>query len=231
MGAPVGRDPLGPHSLSPQELKSVLVAERGGVPFLVYRDGEGTLQLHVLVEAEQPVILGRRTGVAVHLSWDQMISGVHAELRCLGGEWTIADDGLSRNGTFLNSSRVTARRRLRHGDRIRLGETMLVFNAAESTPTPETTLGREHPDASTLTDTQRRILVALCRPRLSEGEFHAPASNEQIANEVFLTVDAVKMQLRTMFNRFGLDQLPQNQKRAGLAEVALRDGLVTRRDL
>jgi DNA-binding NarL/FixJ family response regulator len=66
---------------------------------------------------------------------------------------------------------------------------------------------------------------------LSEGEFHAPASNEQIAKEVFLTIDAVKMQLRTMFNRFGLDQLPQNQKRAGLAEVALRDGLVTRRDL
>ena len=43
--------------------------------------------------------------------------------------------------------------------------------------------------------------------------------------------DAVKGTLRALFALFGVDELPQNRKRAALAEAALRSGAVARRDL
>lgn len=41
-----------------------------------------------------------------------------------------------------------------------------------------------------------------------------------------LSVDAVKAHLRLLFGRFGLTDLPPNQKRLRLAQEALRRGLV-----
>jgi hypothetical protein len=83
--------------------------------------------------------------------------------------------------------------------------------------------------AVAVTATQRRILVALCRP-VRDSAFAAPASNREIADEVALSVDAVKAHLRLLFERFGLQSLPQNQKRARLAAIALLEGIVTARD-
>jgi DNA-binding CsgD family transcriptional regulator len=60
--------------------------------------------------------------------------------------------------------------------------------------------------------------------------FATPATNKEIAEEVFLSVDAVKAHLRSLFERFGLENLPQNQKRARLAATALLQGIVTARD-
>jgi DNA-binding NarL/FixJ family response regulator len=84
-------------------------------------------------------------------------------------------------------------------------------------------------DAANLTQTQRRILVALCRP-LGESAYATPATNRDIADEVHLSVDAVKAHLRVLFGRFGLDGLPQNSKRARLAAIALVEGVVRRQD-
>ena len=80
-----------------------------------------------------------------------------------------------------------------------------------------------------LTPVQRKILVALCRP-VKLSAYGAPASNREIAEEVFLSVDAVKAHLRVLFERFGLETLPQNQKRARLAASALVNGIVAERD-
>jgi hypothetical protein len=74
---------------------------------------------------------------------------------------------------------------------------------------------------------QRRVLVALCRP-LAEGSA-APATNEQIVSELVLSLPAVKGHLRVLFARFGLDGVPQNQKRRLLAERALASGVVSAR--
>ena len=81
-----------------------------------------------------------------------------------------------------------------------------------------------------LTDTQRSVLVALCRP-YRDNDFATPATNQEIAGELFLSVDAVKMHLRTLFGKFALGDLPQNQKRARLAETALQSGAVARHEL
>lgn len=226
-----GSDPVAPHVSTPKEIKALVVAEREGVPFLAYRDGAGALQTFVLAADDAPLLIGRRQGADLQLAWDAETSGVHAELQCLGGEWTVVDDGLSTNGTFVNARRVTGRQRLRDGDRLRVGATVIAFNAAVGTPAAATNIGERYPQVDELSETQRRVLIALCRHQLTEGAFHAPASNQEIATAVFLSVDAVKTNLRSMFGKYGLDELPQNQKRAALAELALRVGLVSSHDL
>jgi len=224
-------DPLAPHSLAPRELKEVLAAERAGEPFLAFRDEEGCLRVFVLDADGESRTLGRRAEMDVSLSWDSEVSGFHAELQCLMGEWMLLDDGLSTNGTYVNRQRVSARQRLRDGDRIRMGRTVLAYNAAQHQPAGKTVTAGDLPALPQITDTQRRVLIELCRPYRDGGSFATPASNQQIASEVFLSVDAVKMHLRALFKRFELGALPQNQKRARLAECALQLGLVSPRDL
>jgi hypothetical protein len=82
-----------------------------------------------------------------------------------------------------------------------------------------------------LTDTQRSILVALARPYGGGSPYATPAPNRQIADEVHLGVDAVKRHLRILSERFGLGDLPQNEKRAKLVEAVLESGLITLREL
>jgi FixJ family two-component response regulator len=81
------------------------------------------------------------------------------------------------------------------------------------------------------TPAQRAVLVALCRPCKDERPFATPSTNQQIADELSLSRDAVKTHLRSLFHKFGIDQLPQNQKRARLVEMALQHGLVSARNL
>ncbi len=224
-------DPLAPHSLSPSELKELLAAERAGRPFLVLRDGEGALELFPADLGEQAQTLGRRPEMDLSLAWDPEVSGLHAELQGTGGEWAIVDDGLSRNGTYVNGLRINGRQRLRDGDRIRVGQTVVAFKAGAAAPVRETVATGETSIPVELTETQRRVLLALCRPYRDGAGFTKPATNQEIAAEVFLSVDAVKMHLRALFGKFELTALAQNEKRVRLAECALQFGVITQRDL
>lgn len=224
-------DPLAPHSVSPRELKELLAAERAGEPFLAFRDQEGRLGLFALSHEHRARTVGRRPEMDLSIAWDGEVSGLHAELECLGGEWMIVDDGLSTNGTYVNGERLGGRHRLRGGDRIRVGRTILAYNDARGSQGGTTATAGQLPPLPRLTDSQRRVLIALCRPYRDGGSFATPASNQQIASEVFLSVDAVKMHLRALFHSFELSELPQNQKRARLAECALELGLISQRDL
>lgn len=224
-------DPLTRHSLSPSELKELLAAERLGRPFLVFRDEERRLNLFPIGPDSRSRTVGRRREVDISIFWDNEVSGLHAELQGFAGEWTITDDGLSRNGTFVNGRRVAGRQRLREGDRIRVGKTTLVYKMGSSPRTESTAAAGAQPSPRQLTETQRRVLVALCRPYRDGDHFAPPATNQQIASELFLSVEAVKMHLRTLFVKFGLSELAQNEKRARLAEYAVESGQVTPRDL
>ncbi|HEX3433660.1 MAG TPA: FHA domain-containing protein [Solirubrobacteraceae bacterium] len=227
----MSEDPLARHSLSAPELKQLLAAERAGEAFLAFRDEQGTLRLFAVAPADSAAssTIGRRDEADLSLGWDSEVSGLHAELHHLGGEWAIVDDGLSTNGTYVNGQRISGRQRLRDEDRIRVGRTVLAYRAAQATLVQETVSAGELPTIE-LTDTQRRVLVALCRP-YRDGAFATPATNQQIADEVFLSVDAVKMHLRSLFGKFALGELAQNQKRATLAEKALQFGVISPREL
>jgi DNA-binding NarL/FixJ family response regulator len=75
------------------------------------------------------------------------------------------------------------------------------------------------------------VLIALCRPYKDERPYATPSTNQRIADELSLSLDAVKTHLRTLFHKFGIDHLQQNQKRARLVEMALQHGLVSTRTL
>jgi pSer/pThr/pTyr-binding forkhead associated (FHA) protein len=221
--------PLDPHAASAPELQQRLEAERAGLAFLVYRDGDGGQQLHSLTEGDRKTV-GRGQSCDVWLGWDSEVSRVHAELEEVGGDWTLADDGLSANGSYVNGERLRGRRRLRDGDELRFGKTVVVFRAPAEGDSSTTKLATDQPQIE-LSDTQRKVLVALCRPFAGGASFATPAPNQAIAEEVFLSVDAVKSHLRALFGKFGVGELPQNQKRARLVELAFQQGIVTERDL
>src|SRR3954451_784301 len=98
----------------------------GGCPMLVYPAPTGEPQ-SVALSGRRLVTLGRRPEADVCLPWDAEISRLHAEIVERAGEWLIADDGLSQNGTFVNGLAVEGRQRLRDGDLITVGQTSLSF--------------------------------------------------------------------------------------------------------
>jgi FHA domain len=217
------------HRSTPAELKLRLEAERRGTPFLLLYDGGGRQVIHELAAAGGPVTVGRGPTCGVALAWDREVSRLHAELAPVGGHWVLVDDGLSRNGSFVNGERVVGRRVLRDGDRLCFGDTPVIYREAANAGASSTIAAPSTPGAISLTPTQRQILVALCRP-VRDSAFAIPSSNREIAEEVSLSIDAVKAHLRALFERFGLEDLPQNQKRARLAATALLQGIVTHRD-
>lgn len=223
--------PLDAHVATPQDLKDRIAAERRGTPFVIYRDADNRQVIVELGPSGERVAIGRRPSNDVVLDWDSEISRVHAALEQIGDDWTVVDDGLSHNGTYLNGKRVTSRERLHDGDVIGVGGVTIAYRApgGESQSSPTVTALGPHV-GELLTPAQRRVLVALCRP-FKDSTYATPATNQQIADELVVTVDAVKSTLRALFEVFGVDKLPQNQKRASLALQALRTGVITRRDL
>lgn len=223
-------NPGSPHLASPVELNDRLAAERAGKAFLVYRDHRSAQQIVPLTEEARPATIGRVES-DICLAWDEHVSSLHAELRRVGNHWLVVDDGLSLNGTYVNGDRVRGRRRLRDGDQLAVGQTMLVFRDPASRPTPSTVARLGAGSAPELSPAQRRVLVALCRPFKSGSAFARPATNQQIAAELYLSVDAVKKHLRTLFEKFGVSHLPQNEKRARLVERAFAGGFISEQEL
>jgi pSer/pThr/pTyr-binding forkhead associated (FHA) protein len=213
----------GPRSAA--ELAARLSAERDGQPFLLFRDADQVQRLFPLPAEAQRLTLGRAADNDLALSWDREVSRVHAELVRVGAEWTVADQGISRNGTYLNGTAVRGQHRLRHGDILRLGSTLLAVTIPAGEAAETTLRTPMMATASELTPIQRRILSELCRPLLTGGAGALPASNQAIAEAVHLSVAGVKSQLRNLTDRFGYGDLPQHRKRLALAERAVALGL------
>jgi pSer/pThr/pTyr-binding forkhead associated (FHA) protein len=223
-------EPTGPRAKTAPELKAQIEAERLGRPFLVYRSAEDEQQLLVIEEGVESLWIGRSESADLNLAWDDEISGLHAQLEMVGMECTLVDDGLSRNGSFVNGERVSGRRRLRDGDTMRFGKTGVIYRAPGESGS-ETVMSGDALTAAGVSPAQKRVLVALCRPFKDGSAFATPATNGQIGEELHLSVDAVKTHLRALFEKFGVEELPQNQKRVALVERALQSGLVSEREL
>ena len=216
------RTPLDVHAARPAELRERIAAERRGVPFLLYRD-DGDRQVIVeLGEGRDRITIGRSSRADITLHWDREVSRLHATLERVANDWVLADERLSRNGTFVNGERLVARRRLAPGDVIVAGTSAVAFVAPGPGSASATAVGEPH--IPHVTPAQLRVLTALCRPLADGG---APASNPMIADELVVAVDTVKGTLSRLFDAFSIgDDVPQNQKRALLARRALAAGLV-----
>lgn len=80
--------------------------------------------------ANEPQLIGR-SSEALPIN-DDTVSRRHAELTPDGGEWYIRDLS-SQNGTYLNGTRITGRRRLHPGDQIRVGGSVFSYGDEEAT--------------------------------------------------------------------------------------------------
>jgi len=230
--APDGGPAQAPRAQSAGELKRQIETERLGLPFLVHRDDQGEQRIVVIEGGRGELWIGRSPSADISLAWDGEISKLHAQLEHVGAECTLVDDGLSRNGSYVNEERVGGRRRLRDGDVIRVGRTGILFRAPlEEGAGESTVISTDAMSAAGVSPAQRRVLVALCRPFKDGPAFATPATNAEIAAELHLSVDAVKTHLRALFEKFELADAPQGGKRLALVQRALQTGLIAERDL
>jgi FHA domain/Bacterial regulatory proteins, luxR family len=225
----VGGSPIDPHSASPAELQDRIRADGVGGPYLLFRDGDGEQRI-VALQSDRMTV-GRAPGCELALTWDGKVSGTHAQLELIGGSnWTVTDDGLSRNGSYVNGERVRQRRRLADGDVMLFGDTAILFRSPPH-EVEETIPAVRESKIVELSPAQRRVLIALCRPFRDDDDFATPASNQQIADELVLSVEAVKTHLRALFEKFGVGDLPRQAKRAELVKRAFQLGAISPRDL
>jgi hypothetical protein len=220
-----------PRPQSAVELKQQIEMERLGVPLLIYRDDRDQQRI-LPIEGERGTLwVGRSPSADVSLPGDGEVSGLHAQLEHIGSECTILDDGISRNGTYVNEERVSGRRRLRNGDVIRAGRSRITFRVPEEAAPESTVIAGDALSAAGVSPAQRRVLVALCRPFKGGAAFATPATNAEIAAELHLSVDAVKTHLRALFEKFELAEVPQRGKRVALVQRAMGSGVIAERDL
>ncbi len=97
------------------------------------------------VKKDQETILVGRSSEATPLT-DYTVSRRHAELKRSGRSWML-DDLRSANGTYLNEKRLERPTRLKDGDKIRMGATILVWDGSEGeTRGSRTTLAADFVD-------------------------------------------------------------------------------------
>jgi pSer/pThr/pTyr-binding forkhead associated (FHA) protein len=211
------------------DVKARLEAERAGRPFLLYQDGDDRQQLFVFEPGSAGVSVGRRPPSDLVLEWDDQVSRLHARFEPVPDGWEVVDDGLSRNGTFVNQERLNGRRRLHDGDSLRVGATTIAFRSPDPAQSAASDAAGT-PSPSGLSTTQRRVLVALCRPYKGRSGFANPATDQQIAEELFLSVGSVQTHLRVLQAKLGVDGSLGNETRVRLVERAISAGLISESD-
>ena len=158
--------------------------------------------------------------------WDTEVSRLHAELEHLGDEWTVerrrpvAQRLVRQRPADLRPPAAARRRRparRAHADRLPRARARRV-QPDRRRRQPRRAAGAERRPSARCS--------SRCAGPYKDTELATPATNQQIADELFLSVDAVKAHLRTLFGYFGVEHLPQNQKRSYLAMRALQDGVV-----
>ena len=175
------------------------------------------------IEFDAPrTTIGKAEENDVALPDDPTASRLHAVFEQFSAGWCVTDLG-SSNGTWVNGERIWSARPLRHGDELRIGQTRLTFRDFAQVGGSATEIEAEAP---TLTTRERDVLVALCRPLLARDLFTEPASTRAIADELVITLPAVKQHLANLYDKFGVAAGDTN-RRSRLANEALRRGAVS----
>jgi pSer/pThr/pTyr-binding forkhead associated (FHA) protein len=152
------------------------------------------------------------------------VSRVHAVLERFGDVWCVRDLG-SRNGTFVNGARIVGERALHSGDEIVLGRLRLLFRGPAR---GEATAAIAQ--APPLTQRERDVLLALCRPLLTGDAFTEPASTRAVAAELVVSEAAVKQHLSRLYDKFDVGAEGE-RRRVQLANAAVSTGAVKLSDL
>ncbi|MHA4853304.1 FHA domain-containing protein [Rhodococcus sp. MSC1_016] len=195
-------------------------------PALTYTDHGHTHELPLTPDRSQ-LIIGRSAHADVSLPTDPDISRLHATIERIGSYWTITDQKLSCNGTFVNGTRIRGRHTLHPGDIIRIGDSTLTYHAEPETDCGETGIGDTLDTPPNLTPAQHAVLTELCRPFHAGTDHPLPASNQHIADALHLSTETVKSHLRALCSKFQIDDLPRNEKRGRLVALTLTNNIAT----
>ena len=164
--------------------------------------GEGPLHGQRLSLHKAELVVGRRRHSDVCLS-DPCVSRTHAVIRREADRMCLEDLG-STGGTWVNEERVTERRVVRHGDRIRFA-TVLTQLRDHS---------REERDRESLTVTHDvasdDVASDYVSPLLSERQMEVLSyvneglTNPEIAHRLGVTERTVKVHCQEVFDRLGV---------------------------
>ena len=80
--------------------------------------------------------------------------------------------------------------------------------------------------APKFSEQQQRILRALCRPLMGDGEGVNPADDGTVAEATGIPEKIVATELDHLGRAFGLNDMPAPDRRAEIALLALRSGLI-----
>jgi pSer/pThr/pTyr-binding forkhead associated (FHA) protein len=213
-------------SPTPEELKARKAAELRGAPFLIYRDDKGKQHIVELDESRRALTVGRRFEADIALPWDREVSRLHAQFEFRAGEWTVDDDGWSQNGTFVNEMRLDGQRRMHDGDLVRCGQTVIQFCHARNVSVEMTLVPGELSATPRFSQQQQQVLQELCRPLMGDGDGLTPSADDEIAERLGTDQKTVTTELEHLARQFGLSEMPFFERRAEIAILALRSGLV-----
>jgi hypothetical protein len=174
------------------------------------------------------VTVGRSQKADISLAWDPEVSRLHAELAFRAGEWTVCDDGWSQNGTWVNGLRLVGRRRLSDEDLVLIGRTEMTFRApVAGTISVPTLVPGELSATPAFSEQQQRVLASLCKPLFGDGDGINPSTDEEIAAATGIPLGQVETELEHLGRALGLDDMPREDRRAEIALLAMRSGLVS----
>jgi len=143
--------------------------------------------------------IGRAENNDIVFDGDMRVSRHHARLDCHEGQWVIMDSQ-SANGTTVNGERITTHS-LKGGDRIRVGDTPLVFvpvadplATVTEAPPPD-----EDARASGLSEREREVLTLVGAGR----------TDREIADELYISVATVRSHLDRIRDKTGCRRRPE----------------------
>jgi pSer/pThr/pTyr-binding forkhead associated (FHA) protein len=175
------------------------------------------------------LVIGRDADCQLVISHSS-VSRRHAEIHDSAGHWYVEDLG-SRNGTFVEGTRVAegARCRLRHGDRLGVANVVLVVSLISGTADLDATSSIELAGLDpmvTLSPYQLQLVRLLAAPWLVDGS--EPASNLAVAEALGTpaAAAAVKAALRRVYAKAGLSGTADRAKRRELCRIAREHGWI-----
>jgi pSer/pThr/pTyr-binding forkhead associated (FHA) protein len=139
-------------------------AEPRSVKFTVFQPNLAPTRVSLPV---QTITLGRASDCTIPIR-DRFLSRKHAEILYENGKWLVRDCG-SVNGTLLNGTKLTEPSVLRPGDRILLGDSEVVFDAADSDSPPQLIPVDSDSHAKSLVVPLREALADIDRTRERTG--------------------------------------------------------------
>jgi hypothetical protein len=179
-----------------------------------------------------PLVPGERFTIGRHSESDLLlpeksVSRVHAVIDRVGTGWLLSD--LSSNGTTVNGAHIVGRQvAIAPGATVVIGSASIVLRDA-SQGAAEETITRSVPRPH-VTPAERRVLLALCRPLVTDGPVRQPASVAQMAAELTTNDQTVKFHLKNLYAKFDVPAAGLS-RRGLLADAALRSGAVNLADL